>query len=106
MTTAAAAIAVGTSLLTHLGKTGVRMEVNASPEPFSNGAASVVEDLSVPGMVALGLLSPVAAAVLAAVLPLGSLLATALLASRIRRAWRNRRPRRPSLIQVVLLTPD
>jgi hypothetical protein len=97
---AAAAIGAGTSLLTHLGKTGVRMGVNASPEPVSNSAASVLEDLSVTGMVAFGLLAPVAAAVLAAVLLLLSLLAAALLARHIRGAWRNRRTRRPSLAGV------
>jgi Domain of unknown function (DUF4126) len=94
---AAVAIGVGASLLTHLGKTGMRMGVNASPEPVSTSAASVLEDLSVTGMVALGLLAPLAAAVLAAVLLLGSLLAAALLARRIRRGWRHRRTRRPSL---------
>jgi hypothetical protein len=59
---AAAALGAGASLLTHLGKTGVRMGVNASPEPVSNSAASVAEDLSVTGTVAFGLLAPVAAA--------------------------------------------
>jgi Domain of unknown function (DUF4126) len=90
----AAALGAGTSLLTHLGKTGVRMGVNASPEPVSNSVASVAEDLSVTGMVAFGLLAPVAAAVLAAVLLLGSLLTAALLARRIRRAWHARRAHR------------
>jgi hypothetical protein len=79
-------------LLTHLGKTGVRLGVNVTPEPVSTVAASVAEDLSVTGMVAFGLVSPVAAAVAAAVLLLGSLLAAAVLARRIRRAWRTRRP--------------
>ena len=89
---AAAAIGAGAALLTHLGKTGVRLGVNVTPEPVSTVAASVAEDLSVTGMVAFGLVSPVAAAVAAAVLLLGSLLAAAVLARRIRRAWRTRRP--------------
>jgi hypothetical protein len=93
-TAAAAAVGGGASLVTHLAKTGIRLGVNASPEPVSNIIASVLEDLAVAGMVAFALLHPVPAAILAAVLLGLGLLATVLLARRIRRSWRNRRARR------------
>jgi hypothetical protein len=90
----AAAIGGGTALATHLIKTGVRMGVNTSPEPFSNIIVSVVENLTVAGMVVFALLHPVPAALLAAALLIGGLIAVIFLASRIRRFWRNRRERR------------
>jgi hypothetical protein len=91
---AAAAVGGGASLITHLVKTGVRLGVNTSPEPVTNVIASMLEDLAVAGMVVFALLHPVPAAVLAAVLLLLGVLAVALLARRIRRAWRNRRAHR------------
>jgi hypothetical protein len=91
----AAAIGGSTALVTHLVKTGVRMGVNTSPEPVSNIIASVLEDLTVAGMVVFALLRPVLAASLAAVLLVLGLILVVLLASRIRRAWRRRRERRP-----------
>jgi O-antigen/teichoic acid export membrane protein len=75
-------------------KTGVRLGVNASPEPVSNIIASLLEDLTVAGMVVFALLHPVPAAVLAAVLLAAGALAVAVLARRVRRAWRQRRDRR------------
>jgi hypothetical protein len=92
----AIAVAIGgsTALATHLVKTGVRMGVNTSPEPFSNIIASVLEDLTVAGMVVFGLLHPVPAAILAAVLLLIGLAAVVLLARRIRRYLAARRERR------------
>jgi hypothetical protein len=91
---AAAAVGGGTSLATHLVKTGVRLGVNTSPEPVSNIIASVLEDLTVAGMIVFALLHPIPAAVLAAVLLLLGLLTVAVLARRIRRAWQHRRARR------------
>jgi uncharacterized protein DUF4126 len=90
----AAALGGGTSLASHLVKTGVRLGVNASPEPVSNIIASLLEDLTVSGMVVFALLHPVPAAVVAAVLLGLGVLAVVLLARRIRRAWRQRRDRR------------
>jgi membrane protein implicated in regulation of membrane protease activity len=75
-------------------KTGVRLGVNVSPEPVSNIIASVLEDLTVAGMVVLALLHPVPAAVLAAILLAAGAVLAALLARRIRRAWRERREQR------------
>ncbi len=91
---AAAALGGGTALATHLIKTGVRMGVNTSPEPFSNIIVSLVENVTVAGMVVFALLHPVPAALLAAVLLVGGLILVIFLASRIRRFWRNRGERR------------
>ncbi len=90
----AAAIGGGTALATHLVKTGVRIGVNTSPEPASNVVASLLEDLTVAGMVVLALLHPLVAALIAAILLVIGVAAVILLAKRIRRAWRRRRERR------------
>lgn len=50
------AIAAGT----HAAKAGTRAVVNTSPEPFSNWALSIVEDVMVFGGMALALFNPVA----------------------------------------------
>ncbi len=92
--TAAAALGGGSALATHLVKTGVRLGVNTSPEPVSNIVASVLEDLTVSGMVVFALLHPAIAAAVAAVLLLLGVVGVALLAARIRTAWRRRRERR------------
>jgi hypothetical protein len=91
---AAAAVGGGTALVTHLIKTGVRMGVNTSPEPFSNIIVSLVENLTVAGMVIFALLHPVPAALIAAALLIGGAITVVFLASRIRKFWRNRRERR------------
>jgi len=90
----AATVGGGTSLVTHLVKSGVRLGINTSPEPVSNIVASMLEDLAVAGMVVFALLHPVPAAIVAGVLLVLGVLAVVLLARRIRRAWRNRRDRR------------
>ena len=43
---------------THIAKTGTRALINTSPEPFSNVAASLAEDVSVVGGLALALSHP------------------------------------------------
>jgi len=91
---AAAVIGGGTALVTHLIKTGVRMGVNTSPEPFSNILVSLTENLTVAGLVVFALLHPLPAALIAAGLLVLGLIALIFLASRIRRFWRNRRERR------------
>jgi hypothetical protein len=48
---------------THFSKAGTRVMANASPEPFSNWALSIGEDLFVVGLGALALKYPAAAAV-------------------------------------------
>jgi Domain of unknown function (DUF4126) len=90
----AAGIGGGTALLTHLIKSGVRMGVNTSPEPFSNVAVSLTEEMTVAGMVAFALLHPVPAAIVAGVLLIAGVTAVVFLASRIRRFWQRRAQRR------------
>ena len=93
-TIAAAALGGGSALASHVVKTGVRVGVNTSPEPFSNLAASLLEDLGVAGLVTFAVFHPVAAAILAAVLLAVGIALFALLASRIRRSWQRRRAAR------------
>jgi len=67
--TLAAAIAGGTLATgSHLAKTGSRMAINTSPEPFSNWAASFGEDLAVGVMLWLAWEHPIAALLVLAVL--------------------------------------
>jgi Domain of unknown function (DUF4126) len=95
VTIAAAALGGGSALASHVVKTGVRIGVNASPEPFSNIAASLLEDLGVAGLVSFAVFHPVPAAIVAAVVLAAGIALFALLASRIRRAWQRRRDARP-----------
>ncbi len=46
------------ALTSHTGKAGVRALVNTSPEPFSNIALSITEDLSVMGLIVLAFQYP------------------------------------------------
>jgi Domain of unknown function (DUF4126) len=97
---AGAALGGGSALASHVVKTGTRIGVNASPEPFSNIVASLLEDLGVTGLVSFAVFHPLAAAIVTAVLLAAGIAAFALLASRIRQAWQRRRearrPRPPS----------
>jgi hypothetical protein len=93
-TIAAAALGGGSALASHVVKTGMRIGVNASPEPFSTIVASLLEDLGVAGLVSLAVFHPVAAAIVAAVVLAAGIALFALLASRIRRAWQRRRDAR------------
>jgi hypothetical protein len=101
-TIGAAALGGGSALASHVVKTGLRMGVNASPEPVSNIVASLLEDLGVAGLVSFAVFHPVAAAAVAATALAVGLVAFALLFSAIRRARRRRRasrrhaPDRPS----------
>jgi len=91
---AAAALGGGSALASHVVKTGMRVGVNTSPEPFSNIVASLAEDLGVAGLVSFAVFHPVTAAIAAAVVLAAGIALFALLASRIRRAWRRRRDAR------------
>ncbi len=57
----------------HAGKAGARTLVNASPEPFSNIFVSTAEDVATGGLLALAIANPVAAALIAIILVVGSL---------------------------------
>lgn len=48
----------GSALASHLVKAGLRLAVNASPEPFTNIAVSSAEDLTVVAVVSLALYHP------------------------------------------------
>ncbi|MET8559819.1 DUF4126 domain-containing protein [Streptomyces flaveolus] len=91
---AAGLIGGSTALASHAVKAGTRMAVNTSPEPFSNIALSLAEDLGVGGIVTFAVFHPEAAAITAAVLLAGGLLALLFLVSRIRRFLRRRTQRR------------
>ena len=58
-TIAGAVLGGGSALAAHVVKTGARVGVNASPEPFSNIVASVLEDLGVAGLVSFAAFHPV-----------------------------------------------
>ena len=74
------------ALASHAVKAGLRLGVNASPEPFSNIVISLTEDGLVAGVVALALEHPVPAAVIAAVLLLAGAGLVVVLMVRVRRA--------------------
>jgi hypothetical protein len=93
-TIAAAALGGGSALASHVVKTGTRIGINASPEPFSNIIASLLEDLGVVGLVSFAVFHPVVAATVAAVILAAGIALLALLASRIRRSWQRRRAAR------------
>jgi hypothetical protein len=93
-TIAGAALGGGSALAAHVVKTGTRVGINASPEPFSNIVASVLEDLGVAGLVSFAVFHPVPAAVIAAVVLAAGIAVFVLLASKIRRGWRRRRDAR------------
>jgi hypothetical protein len=93
-TITAAALGGGLALVSHVVKTSMRIGINASPEPFSNIAASLLEDLGVVGLVSFAVFHPGTAAAITAVVLAAGIALLALLASRIRRSWRRRREAR------------
>ncbi|WP_137989912.1 DUF4126 domain-containing protein [Streptomyces vilmorinianum] len=91
---AAGAVGGSTALLSHFVKAGTRMAINTSPEPFSNVAMSLAEDLGVAGIITFAIFNPVAAAVVAAALLGLGLVILVFLARSIRRFLRRRAQRR------------
>lgn len=67
-TAAIAAAGGAVALVTHLAKATTRLAVNTSPEPASNVAVSVAEDVAVAGTVAVAIVNPWIAAGIALVL--------------------------------------
>ena len=63
----------GAAFTAHAGKAGARTLVNASPEPYSNAVVSTGEDVATVGLLALAIANPIAAALVAAILVIGSL---------------------------------
>jgi hypothetical protein len=91
---AAGAVGGSTALISHLIKSGTRMAINTSPEPFSNIAVSTAEDLGVAGIIGFAVFHPVAAAIIAGTLLLLGIVILAFLATKIRRFLRRRAERR------------
>lgn len=89
-TAAAAVIGAVTALACHIVKTGVRVGVNASPEPFSTITVSLLEDLGVASLTWWAVDHPRGAAAIAGVLLAAGLIVVMLLGTRIRRAWHHR----------------
>lgn len=83
------------ALSSHAAKASVRAVINASPEPATNIAASVGEDLGVAGLVVLATAYPVAAVVVVALLTLTAIGVTILAVRVLRRVGRRLRDRRP-----------
>lgn len=75
----------GAALLTHGAKAGARAVVNTSPEPFSNVAVSLGEDVTTGGLLLLALSSPIAALVIAITISVAAVLAIVLLWRILRR---------------------
>ncbi|MFC9587619.1 DUF4126 domain-containing protein [Streptomyces yangpuensis] len=90
----AGAIGGSTALASHFVKAGTRMAINTSPEPFTNVAMSIAEDLGVAGLVTFAIFYPVPAAIIAGSLLVVGLAVVAFLWSRIRRFLRRRAQRR------------
>lgn len=78
----------GTALASHSVKAGSRLAINASPEPFTNVGASVGEDITVVGVVALAIAYPwIALGISLTLLVLGMVMLYFLLRV-VRRGWR------------------
>ena len=74
-----------TALASHGVKAGLRLGINASPEPFSNVVASLTEDGLVAGVTALALENPEVAAAIAGILLVLGLALLIYVVKRVRR---------------------
>jgi len=83
-----AAVAAALALDAHAAKASTRLVINTSPEPVSNVAVSVFEDVSVAGLIILAVKYPVVAVVVVAVLAVGATALTVWLWKMARRAIR------------------
>jgi hypothetical protein len=83
-----AAVAAALALDAHLAKATTRLAVNTSPEPVSNVAVSLFEDVSVVGLIALAVTYPTVGLIVVAVLVVAATALTFWLWRVARRAWR------------------
>jgi hypothetical protein len=72
---------------THFSKAGTRAVANTSPEPFTNWALSLSEDVFVIGLATLALKYPAAAAIVVIVGVILMILFAAWIVSAVRRRW-------------------
>jgi len=90
---AVAALLGGTvAMTTHLTKAGTRAAVNTSPEPFTNWALSLVEDLFVVGLTWTAVQHPVAASIVTVVLLVTIGLMASVLVRLVRRRFARAKP--------------
>ena len=87
------------ALTSHAIKAGVRLGINASPEPFSNIVASLAEDGIVAVVIALVLKEPLIALAVVIVLLAAGIGLLMLLRRAIRRALAKRRERKGPLVE-------
>jgi hypothetical protein len=85
--TVAGLIGGSVAMTTHLAKAGTRAAVNTSPEPFSNWALSLSEDVFVVGLTWVALQHPVLAAAIALLLLVVIVGATSMLVKALRRRY-------------------
>ena len=85
------ALGGGTALASHSVKSGIRLAVNTSPEPFSNSIVSAAEDVGAITVVSLAVTHPSIAFGVSASLLVAGIITVVLLWRLIRRAWRRRR---------------
>lgn len=83
----AASVGGGSALAAHGVKAGGRLAINTLPEPFTNIAASLTEDVAVLGIVWFAVEHPVAAASIAVVLLVLGLIALWFALKLVRRGW-------------------
>jgi hypothetical protein len=88
-----AAVAAALALDAHAAKATTRLAVNTSPEPVSNVALSVLEDLGVGLLVVLAITYPILTTVLVGVLVVAATALTIWMWKAGRRAWRRVRER-------------
>lgn len=81
----------------HSAKASTRMVVNASPEPFSNAAVSLGEDVGVALLVTLAVSYPIITIVVVVLLVLAATALTIWLWGATRKAWRRVKQRFPGI---------
>ncbi|MGO4956439.1 DUF4126 domain-containing protein [Luteococcus sp. Sow4_B9] len=84
-TLALAGVGGVSALLSHLTKSGLRLAINTSPEPVSNVTASVANDISLVGVLAVAVQEPLVAAGIAAVLLIVGVVLVLLVMHHVRR---------------------
>lgn len=91
----AAALGGATALTSHATKAGLRLAVNASPEPFSNIALSLSEDSAVLGVLLLAVHHPWPATAVALTILVVGVVLVSLIFRRVRRGLARALERRP-----------